>query len=93
MIGLPVGTRIWIAAGITVALKDPQLSELLAEWQQYYNWDRPHSSLEGKTSIERLAELGDKALLWEEVAAKFDPSQERIQAQNYRVELALRKLK
>lgn len=77
----------------TVDLKDPQLPDLLAEWQQYYNWDRPHSSLQGKTPVERLAELAEKALLWEEVAAMFDPSKERIQAQNYRDELALRKLK
>ena len=77
----------------TVDLKDPQLPDLLAEWQQYYNWDHAHSSLLGKTPVERLAELAEKALLWEEVAAKFDPSKERIQEQNYRNELALRKLK
>jgi transposase InsO family protein len=77
----------------TVDLKDPDLQTLLAEWQHYYNWDRPHSSLDGKTPIERLNELSDKTLLWEEVAAKFDPSKERIQEQNYRDELALRKLK
>ncbi|MCD6025851.1 MAG: hypothetical protein K0R08_370 [Solimicrobium sp.] len=31
--------------------------------------------------------------LWEEVLTNFDPSNERIQEQNYRKELALRKLK
>lgn len=77
----------------TVNLKDSDLHNLLAEWQHYYNWDRPHSSLGGKTPIERLNELSDKTPLWEEVAAKFDPSKERIQEQNYRDELALRKLK
>jgi transposase InsO family protein len=77
----------------TVDLKDSLLSDLLAEWQHYYNWDRPHSSLEGKTPVDRLSELADKALLWEEIAAKFDSSKERIQEQNYRDELALRKLK
>ena len=77
----------------TVDIRDPLLPDLLAEWQHYYNWDRPHSSLDGKTPIERLAELSDKALLWEEVSAKFDPSKERLQEQNYRAELALRKLK
>jgi transposase InsO family protein len=77
----------------TVDIKDPLLPDLLAEWQHYYNWDRPHSSLDGKTPVERLTELSDKALLWEEVSAKFDPSKERLQEQNYRAELALRKLK
>jgi hypothetical protein len=49
--------------------------------------------LQGKTPVERLTELSDKALLWEEVSAKFDPSKEGLQEQNYRTELALRKLK
>jgi len=66
---------------------------LLAEWQQYYNWERSHSSLDGKTPVERLTELSDKTLLWEEVSAKFDASKERIQEQSYRAELQLRKLK
>ena len=77
----------------TVNLKDSNLHALLAEWQHYYNWDRPHSSLGGKTPIERLNEFSDKTPLREEVAAKFDPSKERIQEQSYRDELALRKLK
>ena len=77
----------------TVDLNDPALADQLSEWQHYYNWDRPHSSLQGKTPVERLTELSDKTLLWEEVSAKFDPSKERLQEQNYRTELALRKLK
>ncbi len=40
-----------------------------------------------------LTELSDKALLWDEASAQFDPSKERLQEQNYRAELALRKLK
>lgn len=67
----------------TVDIKDPSLPDLLAEWQQYYNWDRPHSSLDGKTPVERLTELSDKTPLGEEVLAKFDPSKERTQEQNY----------
>jgi hypothetical protein len=77
----------------TVDLNDPALANQLSEWQHYYNWNRPHSSLHGKTPVERLTQLSDKALLWEEVSAKFDPSKERLQEQNYRAELALRKLK
>lgn len=44
----------------TVDPRDPELHRLLAEWQHYYNWDRSHSSLEGKTLIERLSSLADK---------------------------------
>jgi transposase InsO family protein len=77
----------------TVDIKNPDLQTVLAEWQHYYNWDRPHSSLEGQTPIERLGKLSDKTPLWEEVSAKFDESKERIQEQNYRHEMTLRKLK
>jgi transposase InsO family protein len=77
----------------TVDLKATDLEDRLSEWQHYYNWDRPHSSLGGKTPIERLTELSDKTLLWEEVSAKFDSTKERVQEQNYYTELKLRKLK
>jgi transposase InsO family protein len=77
----------------TVDIKNPNLQIWLAEWQHYYNWDRPHSSLEGQTPIERIYDLADKIPLWEELSAKFDESKERIQDQNYSHEMALRKLK
>lgn len=77
----------------TVDLKDPELDDRLSEWQHYYNWDRPHSSMNGKTPVERLHELSDKVLFWDDVDSKFDPSKERIQEQNYYADLAIRKLK
>ena len=33
-----------------------------AEWQHYYNWDRPHGSLNGQTPIERLHAKSEDAL-------------------------------
>ena len=77
----------------TVDLKDPDLKDRLSEWQHYYNWDRPHSSLNGKTPIERLTELYDQIPLWEEISAKFDQGKERIREQNYHADLAIQKLK
>lgn len=32
----------------TVDLSADDLKELLAEWQHYYNWERPHSAHNGK---------------------------------------------
>jgi hypothetical protein len=43
--------------------------------------------------MERLTELSDKTLFWEEVSEKFDSAKEQIQEQNYRPEMALGKLK
>ena len=77
----------------TVDLENPELQDRLEEWQFYYNWLRPHSSLGGKTSMERCCELTDKTPIWEEVEALYDPAKERIQDANYRVDQRLRQLK
>ena len=77
----------------TVDLNDESLSDLLAEWQDYYNWDRPHSAHNGKIPMERYFELSDEAPLWEDVSKDYHPEAERIQNPNYKVDLELRKLK
>ncbi len=66
---------------------------LLSEWQHYYNWQRPHSSLNGKTPIEMFCELADKTLLSEEVQVHYQLKKERFQEQNYKRDLQLQKLK
>lgn len=77
----------------TVDLTSADLDTLLAEWQHYYNWDRPHSAHNGKTPMDRYFELSEKTPLSEEIAADYHPDQEHIQEQNYRLELQIRKLK
>ncbi len=41
----------------TIDLSSPELDMLLAEWQHYYNWERPPSAHSGKTPMERYCEL------------------------------------
>ena len=77
----------------TVDLSDERLDDLLAEWQHYYNWQRPHSAHYGKTPMDRLSELMDKTPYTEEVQAEYEPALERIQHPVYKVDLELRKLK
>jgi transposase InsO family protein len=77
----------------TVDIKSPDLERLLQEWQHYYNWDRPHSSLKGKTPIDAVCERFDKMPLSEEVCDRYDISKECLQEQNYHYDLQLRKLK
>lgn len=43
--------------------------------------------------MQRAAELGNDTPLWEEVSKNYDLSKERLQYQNYQVDLQMRKLK
>ena len=77
----------------TVALTDDNLDLLLAEWQHYYNWDRPHSAHHGKSPMEHYFQLSDDTPYSDEVYELYEPSLERIQNPNYKVDLELRRLK
>ena len=77
----------------TIDLKDDEIQVKLEEWQFYYNWHRPHSSLGGKTPIERVCELITKTPINEEVEAMYDPSKERLREQNYKCDFSQSKLK
>jgi len=77
----------------TQDLADPELQERLDEWQHFYNWHRPHSSLGGKTPTEKCGELSDKTPFQDEVESNYNPDKETIQEQNYALQMALKKLK
>lgn len=62
----------------TVDLDDPELATRLAEWQHFYNWERPHDSLGGTAPIDRLCDLIRKVPTGEEIAAAYDPQSEFI---------------
>ncbi|TQV88702.1 transposase [Aliikangiella coralliicola] len=75
----------------TIALKSEEIDMLLAEWQHYYNWERPHSTHNGKTPMEKYIDLCN-APFSDEVSLDNDPDSEHIQLANYKNELALKKL-
>jgi len=77
----------------TVDLRADNLEQLLAEWQHYYNWFRPHTSLGGKSPEERRFELSSITPFWNEVEDNYHPEKERFQVQNYYDDLRIRKLK
>jgi transposase InsO family protein len=77
----------------TVDLDASNLEDLLAEWQHYYNWFRPHSALGGKSPDERCLELSSITPFWDEVEENYHPEKERLQVQNYYDDLRIRKLK
>lgn len=70
-----------------------KLRDELGAWQFFYNWQRPHGSLKGKTPSQVVGELGEKAPLCHEVLENYEIKNERVQIANYQMDLAVRKLK
>ena len=77
----------------TVDLGAEDLEDQLALWQHYYNWCRPHGSLNGKTPMERYFELSSSTPFSLEIEERYDESKEWIQDANYHTEMELRRLK
>lgn len=75
------------------SLHDPELEMRLFEWQHFYNWHRPHSSLGGKTPMEKCHEVSQKTPYWDEVIQDYDINNEPIREQNFQLDLAMKKLK
>jgi transposase InsO family protein len=77
----------------TVDIASDDLDKQLAEWQHYYNWNRPHSSHSGKTPMEKYFSVSADTPYSDEVAAGYDKTNERIQDGNYKRDLEVAKLK
>jgi len=73
-------------------LSSKNLSDQLAEYQHYFNWDRLHGSL-GKTPMDRFHELIHQPLFWDEVIEKYDDVEKRYRVQNYAQDMELSRLK
>jgi hypothetical protein len=69
------------------------LREELACWQFFYNWQRPHSALNGKTPAQVSSELSKKTPFSDEIEALYDVTKEHIQHPVYQYELAIQRLK
>jgi len=71
---------------VTINLESEDLSDQLAEWQQYYNWDRPHSAHNGKLPMEKYFQLSDETPFSDEVHENYHPEKERLQNANYKID-------
>ena len=67
----------------TVELDDPQLGQRLDEWQHFYNWQRPHDSLGGRSPIDRICERLQQTPLQADVNDAFDPSKEPLRTNDH----------
>ena len=66
---------------------------VLAKWQHYYNWERPHSAHHGKSPMERYFDLADETPFSDEAYEVYNPVVERLQNSNYKVDLKFWRLK
>jgi hypothetical protein len=69
------------------------LKDKLREWEEYYNKERPHSSLQGKTPFEQYKMLERLTRTQQEIALAYDQSKEIIAIQNYSYDQIIRTLK
>ena len=76
-----------------IDLKTDDVKRMVEEWQFDYNWHRPHSSLAGKTLMEKAGELSEITPFHYDVGELYDPHKERFQERNYKLEMQARKLK
>ena len=77
----------------TVDFTSSHLEQELDEWQHFYNWLRPHSSLGGQTPFERCCDL-----LWhtpsrEDVIDGYHPASEHFRDRNYSQDVKVLRVK
>jgi len=63
--------------------KSLQIEPLLADWEHFYNYKRPHASLNGKTPYERYLELEKQIPIQTEITGKYWEKEENIRPRNY----------
>lgn len=72
---------------------DPELQLRLAEWQHYYNWHRPHGSLNGRSPMDVYFDKINDTPFREDVDLQYEPSKEHFREADYRLDLALREIR
>lgn len=77
----------------SVNIKDPDLQVKLRDWEEYYNKERPHSSLQGKTPWEKYKELERIIPSLNEVQQNYIPSKEPFATQSYKHDQMLKSLR
>ena len=77
----------------SVDLNAPDLDGQLSEWQHYYNWERPHGSLNGRSPMDRYFDLIHQTPLWEDVEADFCEEAESFRHPEYEIDQRLHALK
>jgi transposase InsO family protein len=73
----------------TVDIYGKDFGDRLRDWQDYYNQERVHGSLDGRTPWQVWYERTKRTPFFDEVEAGYDSAAERIRHPNYRIDLEL----
>ena len=65
-------------------------AEEIDYWQFDYNWRRPHGSLNGKTPVERIAEVSGLIPDRDAIAIAYDPNREPLRFSNWEADQAMK---
>ena len=68
---------------LDLSYKSLNINVLAIEWQNFYNKKRPHSSLKGKTPLQKLKEVEKLIPIQPDVTKKFWESEEKVISRNY----------
>ena len=71
-------------------IDDSELEQKLKNWQNYYNMERPHTSLDGKTPFEKYQELKNSIPTIAEIHANYDKTKENFAIWNYKDDQAVK---
>ena len=67
----------------TVERSDPQIGTKLKEWQQFYNWTRPHAADGGRAPVEQYFERQESTPSGKEVIEGYHSGLEDYRARDY----------
>ena len=77
----------------TVDFSQSDVEGQLAAWVRFYNHERPHDSLDGRTPAQRLAELRSRIPSARVIAAAYDATKEDFRTRHYLFDQAIREMK
>ncbi|KJV62569.1 integrase core domain protein [Rickettsia amblyommatis str. Ac/Pa] len=76
----------------SIDIRGIELPKQLHNWEHYYNHNRGHTSLAGKTPWEKYQDLESSVPSIQEIEKNYDPLKEPLIIQNYKYNKELRSI-
>jgi hypothetical protein len=59
----------------------------------YYNWERPHGALNGRSPLDKVFDLLGRVPFWDDVYDEYEKGVELMREQNYQLDIRFEKVK